>query len=81
MSYYLNVHLHLEGQRVKINYAEDACNSPNFVFKNAFLVKNQVKSTSEDMLQEKVISSLNSARRNLRVVTHFETTLVKFRRI
>jgi hypothetical protein len=38
------------------NYVEDACNSPYFVLKNAFLVKKQVKSTSEEMLQEKVVS-------------------------
>jgi len=40
----------------KRNYAEDACNLPHFVLQNAFLVKKQLKSTSEDMLQEKAVS-------------------------
>jgi len=40
----------------KRNYAENACNSTYFVLKNAFLVKKQVKSASEDMSQEKVVS-------------------------
>jgi len=70
-----NAHPEAYFSHFKRNYAEDACNLQYFVPKNTFLVKKQLKSTSEDMLQENV-SGWNSACRNLRVVTHFENTFV-----